>query len=96
MSALEADTSAEQEAQAARLRCFCVFSCMCVFTSFSLFFSNHLFCFRERELAAVTVSAEFIKIVMDELDMDKVAADRALRENGGDLVNTLKALVIQS
>lgn len=48
---------------------------------------------REKELAAVKVQSDDVKLVMDELDIDKVKAERMLKEHNGNVVNALRALV---
>ena len=48
---------------------------------------------RDKELAAVKVSMDDVAVVVEEFELDKKAADRALREHGGDLAQTLEALV---
>jgi NACalpha-BTF3-like transcription factor len=48
---------------------------------------------REKELAAVKVNKDDIEVLVKELDMDKKKAERALRENGGDLAKTIASLV---
>ena len=46
---------------------------------------------RERELAAVKINKEDVDVIALELEMDKKVAERKLRENGGSLLDTLKA-----
>ncbi|XP_009858061.2 huntingtin-interacting protein K-like [Ciona intestinalis] len=48
---------------------------------------------RERELSAVKISKEDVELVMREMEINKVKAERALRENKGDVVAALTALV---
>merc|ERR1711915_521235 len=48
---------------------------------------------RERELAKVTVSKEDIDLIVTEMEISKDAADRTLREHGGDVVSALTALI---
>jgi NACalpha-BTF3-like transcription factor len=48
---------------------------------------------REAQLAAVKVDPLDIQVIMKELDLDKLKADRMLREHNGDLYSTLKAFV---
>jgi hypothetical protein len=48
---------------------------------------------RDKELAAVKVATEDVDTVASELELDRKAAERRLRENGGDLARTLKAEV---
>jgi NACalpha-BTF3-like transcription factor len=48
---------------------------------------------RERELAKIKLKAEDIDLVVNEMDIDKAAAERALRQHGGDVAATLKTLV---
>ncbi len=45
----------------------------------------------ERELAAVKVAAADVEVLAVELEMDKKAAERSLREAGGDLRRALEA-----
>ncbi|KXZ55289.1 hypothetical protein GPECTOR_3g425 [Gonium pectorale] len=45
---------------------------------------------RERELAAVKVSKEDVDVLAAETETDKKAAERALREAGGDLRKALE------
>ena len=49
---------------------------------------------REAQLAAVKVDPQDIQVVIKELDLDKLKADRLLREHNGDLYNTLKAYIL--
>lgn len=46
---------------------------------------------RERELAAVKVAAADVEVLATELELDKKAAERSLREAGGDLRRALEA-----
>jgi len=48
---------------------------------------------RERELAAVLVDQADVAVVMAEFEVDKVAADRVLREQRGDLTAALTAML---
>ena len=48
---------------------------------------------RERELAAVAIDQADVLVVMREFEMGKEEAERALRENSGNLVAALTALV---
>ena len=48
---------------------------------------------RERELAAVTVEQGDIDLIACEMEMDKAAAERTLREHKGDVVAALNTLV---
>ena len=48
---------------------------------------------RERELAAVVVDQADVTFIATEMELDKQAAERALRENKGDVVEALHALV---
>ncbi|CAG9467825.1 unnamed protein product [Pedinophyceae sp. YPF-701] len=48
---------------------------------------------RERELAAVKVADADVAVVAREFDLDKKAADRALREHGGNLKEALAGLL---
>lgn len=47
----------------------------------------------ERELAAVTINPPDIDVIAKEMEMEKEAAERALREAKGDLVAALNTLV---
>jgi NACalpha-BTF3-like transcription factor len=46
----------------------------------------------ERALASVVVSADDVQLIVDQFETNKREADRALRENGGDLARTLEVL----
>lgn len=46
---------------------------------------------REKELAAVKVAEDDVALVAAEFELDKKAADRRLRECGGDVVAALKS-----
>lgn len=48
---------------------------------------------RERELAAVKINADDVTVIATEFELDKKAAEAALREAGGVLENALKALL---
>lgn len=48
---------------------------------------------RDRELAKVKIQQADVDRIMDELDLDSKAAERALREAGGDIVQALCSLV---
>eukprot|EP00945_MAST-04E_sp_MAST-4E-sp1_P005475 g5475.t1 len=48
---------------------------------------------REKELKAVQVKDEDVAYVTDQFLLKKAAADRLLREHGGDLTKTLKTLL---
>ncbi|KAI8821415.1 CG9922-like protein [Fimicolochytrium jonesii] len=48
---------------------------------------------REKELEKVVVAKEDIDVVMNEFQIPRLQAERALRENRGNLPDTLKALV---
>lgn len=48
---------------------------------------------REKKLAAVKVAKGDVEVLINELDMEKNVAERALREHGGDLSKTLTYLV---
>uniref|UniRef100_H2ZMY5 Nascent polypeptide-associated complex subunit alpha-like UBA domain-containing protein n=1 Tax=Ciona savignyi TaxID=51511 RepID=H2ZMY5_CIOSA len=48
---------------------------------------------REKELSKVKISKEDVELVMKEMDISKIKAERALRENKGDAVAALTALV---
>lgn len=51
--------------------------------------------FRERELAAVSVKDEDVALLQKEFDLEKNAADRALREAGGDAMKAISSLMQQ-
>jgi len=46
-----------------------------------------------KKLASLKISQEDIAVVTKEFGMDDKEAESALRENGGDLLKTLTALV---
>ncbi|KAF8072939.1 Hypk [Scenedesmus sp. PABB004] len=46
---------------------------------------------REKELAAVKVTAADIDVVAAEAEVDRKLAERRLREHGGNLVEALKS-----
>ena len=48
---------------------------------------------REKELAAVKINKEDVDVIANEFEMDKKAAERRLRENGGDLEKALQSLL---
>eukprot|EP01116_Phalansterium_solitarium_P012301 TRINITY_DN28479_c0_g1_i1.p1 TRINITY_DN28479_c0_g1~~TRINITY_DN28479_c0_g1_i1.p1 ORF type:complete len:110 (+),score=42.95 TRINITY_DN28479_c0_g1_i1:272-601(+) len=48
---------------------------------------------RERELAAVTVSADDVAVLAAEFELSTAAADRLLREHNADLASALRQLV---
>eukprot|EP00164_Ancoracysta_twista_P005708 GFYU01007846.1.p1 GENE.GFYU01007846.1~~GFYU01007846.1.p1 ORF type:complete len:112 (-),score=35.70 GFYU01007846.1:274-567(-) len=48
---------------------------------------------REKALAAVKVRQEDVDVVIKEFEFSKAAADRALRENDGDLKRCLVSLI---
>ena len=48
---------------------------------------------RERELAKVAISKEDVELIVSEMEISKEKAERTLREQGGDLVQALTALV---
>ena len=48
---------------------------------------------REKELASVVVNQSDVEMIAGEMDMDKPAAERALREHKGDIQATLNTLV---
>lgn len=48
---------------------------------------------REKELAAVSIEQADVDLIAKEMEMDKAAAERALRENKGDIVQALNTLV---
>ena len=49
---------------------------------------------REKELAAVKVAAADIALIAAEFELDKKKAERALRENKGDLKTAIEALLL--
>nr|XP_039252093.1 huntingtin-interacting protein K-like [Styela clava] len=48
---------------------------------------------REKELAKVPIKKEDVELIINELEVTKQNAERTLRENGGNLVAALTALV---
>ncbi|KAI9098888.1 CG9922-like protein [Phlyctochytrium arcticum] len=48
---------------------------------------------REKELARVAVAKEDIDLVVQEFEISRAAADRALRENGANVLETMRTLV---
>jgi NACalpha-BTF3-like transcription factor len=50
---------------------------------------------RERELAAVKINPDDVEVLVAELEIDKVAAERKLRENKGDVLETLRQALKQ-
>ncbi|KAJ3044244.1 hypothetical protein HK097_001551 [Rhizophlyctis rosea] len=48
---------------------------------------------RDTELAKVVISKEDVELVMTQLEITKIQAERALRENKGDAVETLRQLI---
>ena len=48
---------------------------------------------KEKALAAVTVNKADVDLIVAELELTPEEADRALRESGGDVTKTLRALV---
>lgn len=48
---------------------------------------------RERELAKVVISKEDVDLIVQEMEITKEKAERSLREQGGDVVAALTALV---
>ncbi|KAJ3329629.1 hypothetical protein HDU76_007526 [Blyttiomyces sp. JEL0837] len=48
---------------------------------------------REKELAKIPASKEDIEVLMAEMDMTKLEAEKALKEHKGSLEETLRALV---
>lgn len=48
---------------------------------------------KEKELAAVKVSESDIDIIASEFEIQKRQAERALRENKGDLQATIKEMI---
>lgn len=51
---------------------------------------------RERELAAVKVEASDVELIAAEFEIEKKAAERHLREAGGDVKATLTSLAMQA
>ncbi|KAJ3239844.1 hypothetical protein HDU78_002621 [Chytriomyces hyalinus] len=48
---------------------------------------------RERELAKVAVTGEDIELIVSELELSKTAAEKLLRENGGNVDSALRAFI---
>nr|CAB3255119.1 huntingtin-interacting protein K-like [Phallusia mammillata] len=48
---------------------------------------------RERELAQVKISKEDVELIMSEMEITKIKAERVLRENKGNVVQALVTLV---
>eukprot|EP00188_Purpureofilum_apyrenoidigerum_P000295 Plantae.Rhodophyta-Purpureofilum_apyrenoidigerum.ctg1122.p1 GENE.Plantae.Rhodophyta-Purpureofilum_apyrenoidigerum.ctg1122~~Plantae.Rhodophyta-Purpureofilum_apyrenoidigerum.ctg1122.p1 ORF type:complete len:109 (+),score=33.71 Plantae.Rhodophyta-Purpureofilum_apyrenoidigerum.ctg1122:116-442(+) len=48
---------------------------------------------RDRELEAVTIKAEDVEVIMNEMDAEKKDAEQILREHSGSLSSALRALV---
>lgn len=49
--------------------------------------------FREKELAAVKISAADVDVIAAEAEVDKKLAERRLREHGGSLIEALRSFV---
>lgn len=49
--------------------------------------------YREKELAAVKISAGDVDIIANELELDKKVAERTLREHKGDAVAAIRHLL---
>ena len=49
---------------------------------------------KEKELAKVSIQKEDVELIMKELDLPKNKAERALKENNGDLLATLVLLTM--
>ncbi|XP_037103806.1 huntingtin-interacting protein K [Syngnathus acus] len=47
---------------------------------------------RERELAKVTIKKEDVELIMSEMEISRVSAERSLREHMGNVVEALVAL----
>lgn len=47
----------------------------------------------ENELASVKIDHEQVSIIMEEMEVDKEHAERALREHRGDVVAALESMV---
>ncbi|XP_061742950.1 huntingtin-interacting protein K [Nerophis ophidion] len=47
---------------------------------------------REKELARVTIKREDVELIMSEMEISRLAAERSLRENMGNVVDALVAL----
>ncbi|XP_054627833.1 huntingtin-interacting protein K [Dunckerocampus dactyliophorus] len=47
---------------------------------------------REKELAKVTIKREDVELIMSEMEISRVAAERSLREHMGNVVEALVAL----
>ena len=52
-----------------------------------------LACRRDKELAAVKVTAADIEIIMSELEVDQKQADRRLREHQGSVLKALQSFL---
>ncbi|KAJ3043915.1 hypothetical protein HDV00_003955 [Rhizophlyctis rosea] len=48
---------------------------------------------RDKELAKIVISKEDVELVMNQLEITKPQAERALRENKGNAVETLRKLI---
>jgi hypothetical protein len=48
---------------------------------------------KRKDMEAVTIDPEVLKIVINELDMNKFEADKLLRVHGGDLERSLLAFI---
>ncbi|KAJ3278576.1 hypothetical protein HK104_002206 [Borealophlyctis nickersoniae] len=48
---------------------------------------------RDKELDKVTISKEDVELIMTELEISKAQAERALKENKGNAVETLRKLL---
>ncbi len=51
---------------------------------------------REKELAAVSIKSEDIDLIVNELELDRKAAEIALREHKGDVIATIRHLLASS
>lgn len=50
-------------------------------------------CGRDKELAAVKISAADVELIVREIEVDQKAADRRLREHGGHVFSALKSFI---
>ncbi|KAI8915515.1 CG9922-like protein [Powellomyces hirtus] len=48
---------------------------------------------RDKELAKVVIGKEDVELIMNEFQVTKVQAEQALRENKGNVLNTMRQLV---
>ncbi|KAJ1496022.1 hypothetical protein T484DRAFT_2942746 [Baffinella frigidus] len=48
---------------------------------------------RERELSKVKIDRKDVELIMAEMEVEEAKAERVLRENGGEAIKALRALV---